>query len=76
MNLYRVVVEGHFSNFGGGSFGNDYAYVLAENLSDAALKVTQFLKEQNLGFERDRCLKTVEFLATDKDCPDNARVFL
>lgn len=76
MNLYRVVVCGHFSSFGGGSYGNDFAYVVAENPSEAANKVTKFLKDKDLGYDKDRCLKSVEFLAIDDEYPDNARLFL
>lgn len=72
--LYKVTLAGLHS-----SFDRDYGttYVLAKDPSDAYNKVKQFLDEMDYGYEKDRVLHTIEFLAdTDIDSPSRHLMFI
>ncbi len=67
MNLYRIELKGMTSNSTGTVYGNPY--VVAAGMDEAVKRVQDYLKEQDLGFPKDRVLDKIELLAETGDCP-------
>lgn len=59
--LYLVTLRGMTSNSAGIAYGS--SYVVAENPDEAYKKVRKFLDDNDLGFEKDREMRSVELLA-------------
>ena len=58
--LFKVTLKGLHSVT---STGYNENYVIAKNPSEAYSKVLKFLNENDLGFDRDRELKSIELVA-------------
>ena len=60
--LYKVTLKGMTFSSTGSCYG--VSYVIAEDSHKAYMKVKKFLDDNNLGFTKDRELKTVELIAS------------
>lgn len=67
MKLYLVAIKGRYN-----AVGTDYseAYVVAENTDKAYKIYRDFLDKEDLCFDSDRELKSIELLAEDAKYPD------
>lgn len=74
MNLYLVKLRGMQSSATGAPHG--IAYVVAENAEDAYWVVKKNMDDEDLGFEGDRELDSIQLLATDKDFQYTPKLYL
>lgn len=62
--LYKVTLRGLTGNYGRGMcYG--VSYVVADNSDEAYKKVKEFLDDEDIGYNRDRELLSIELLAED-----------
>jgi len=67
MKLYRVKLKGLTGSVVTTAYGKPY--VVADNPTDALIKVQTYLKENKIGFSGDREMDTIELLAEEGDYP-------
>jgi len=73
--LYRVTCRGMLDDTTGTAHG--IAYVVAKDPTSAYEMLRRYLDDNDLGFERDRELDSVELVAEGSDYPDcGIRLFL
>lgn len=75
LNLYKVTCRGMKYSASGPVHG--VSYVVAEDASQAYDKVRAYLDEKDLGFASERCMETVELIASASNYPEcKTRLFL
>ncbi len=67
MKLWLVTLQGMNINLTGAPHGK--AYVLANDPNEATEKLIKYVNENDLGFRKDRELKSVELIADSSDYP-------
>ena len=72
MNLYRVKLRGMQSSVTGIAYGD--SYVIANDPSEAYQKIRRFLDKANIGFHKERELKSVELLAGEDEYNDTGKM--
>jgi len=70
--LYRVLLKGMTHNSTGVAYGD--SYVVATNPEEAYRKVRTFLDDEDLGFDRERCLESVTLLAEEYHYTDTGHL--
>jgi len=61
MNLYKITLHGMISGVNR-IYGE--SYVVAEDPQKAYIKVKEFLDNEDIGFDTDRMLKSIELIAS------------
>jgi hypothetical protein len=69
MNLYKVTLRGMKSSIAG-DVAYGISYVVADGPTRAYKIVRGFLDEEDLGFDSERVLESVELIAEDERYPD------
>ena len=67
--LYKVTCRGMQSSIGS-CIVHGIAFVVATNPDQAYRKLLKYLEKEDLGYDRDRELETIELIAEDDDYPD------
>lgn len=68
MKLWLVNLQGmHFNSIGA---PHGEAYVLAETADEAIGKLQKYVNDNNLGFQKDREIKSIELVADSIKYPD------
>lgn len=68
MKLFKVTLRGMLSKSSGPCYG--ISYVVAEDPTEAYNKIRKFLDDNDIGFDSDRELDTVELIAHNAEYPE------
>jgi hypothetical protein len=68
MKLYRIKLKGMCGSALNTSYGNPF--VVADNPTEALVKVQDYLEERNIGFIHEREMDKIELLGEEGDYPE------